>query len=311
MRFCVLGRFFGVTMQLLDTFLAHLRNERRSSPHTATAYRTDLLDFGIFCEGELGLKVLENTDHLNAVTPRIVRAWIGSMKAERTTMSRKLSALRSYCRYYFRRGVLQSGLQAKFTLPKKAKRTPTFVPTAPMAALLDRPLPDSKDFELVRNHAMLELLYGAGLRRSELIQMKSLDIDWGQRMLRVMGKGRKERMVPFGQTVSAALNAYADAAAAKGIDTSETFFLTEKGQALYPQLVYRLVNESLAEVDGLRRRSPHVLRHTYATHLVDAGADLNAVKELLGHGSLAATQVYVHSSISRLKKIHAQAHPKG
>jgi len=333
---------------LLAQFLRYLGTEKRYSDHTVSAYRTDLEDFARYCQSASGLLVLDTAEALAAVDHRIVRRWIGQMEnPKRATVSRKLSALRSFCTYFYKNGTLARNPVGKFTLPKAEKRLAVYVPEDDMEAVLTRahrqatgqppplesaglggidptgrstpanpsyPGGDAADTRLrdARNAAILELLYACGLRRDELVRLRRQDVDTAARILRVTGKGRKTRLVPYGRPAAAALQHYLDVARQAGQLPSPAgpLFTTDKHRPLYAQYVYRLVRQSLQPYARLARRSPHVLRHSFATHLVDRGANLHAVQQLLGHSSLTATQVYLHTALSRLQAIYKKAHPR-
>jgi integrase/recombinase XerC len=194
-------------------------------------------------------------------------------------------------------------------VPKAEKKLPGFLKEDAITPLFEGlEYPDT--FEGQRDKALLEVLYGCGLRRSELISLEYKHIDWPNQTIKVMGKGRKERIVPLGSFASQALKDYLKVCDDQGISYRAEVFVLENGNPLYPRLVHRIVEKHLNQVCSLQKKSPHVLRHTFATHLLNRGADLNAIKELLGHKSLAATQVYVHNSISKLKDVYHKAHPK-
>jgi len=206
-------------------------------------------------------------------------------------------------------GDLPANPVASLKLPRFEQKLPVFLKETETEHLFER-VDFGDDFSGRRDRALLELLYGCGLRRSEIVGLRPENVDLYQRQLRIMGKGGKERIVPFGKAVAEAQQAYLELRQQLLAPDPAAFFLKADGQPLYPKLVYRLVQKYLAVVSSRTQLSPHVLRHTFATHLLDRGADLNAIKELLGHASLAATQVYTHNSISKLKSVYAQAHPR-
>ncbi|RMG69231.1 MAG: hypothetical protein D6722_10845, partial [Bacteroidetes bacterium] len=225
------------------------------------------------------------------------------------SLARKLSAAKTYFRFLQQRGLLDNNPAATVTVPRYDKPLPAFLKESEAEALLDgKHFPAG--FEGARDRLMLELLYGCGLRRAELISLRLADLDRYGRTLTVTGKGNKTRRLPYGQHVATALDTYLEAAQAEDVSLDQALLVRPNGAPLYPKLVYRLVRQYVGQVASLAHRGPHVLRHSYATHLLDRGADLNAIKELLGHSSLAATQVYTHNSISKLKRVHNQAHPR-
>lgn len=287
-------------------FLRYLETEKRYSVHTRTAYGKDLEEaFAFFgkeyeCEGPRELK------------SAMVRSWVMSLSdgaREPKTIHRKISSLRSYYKYLIRQGLLTENPVADVILPKIRKKLPHFVEEERMETLLDR-VGFGDDFTGKRDRAIIELFYGSGMRLSELVGMQTFDIDTERKTVKVLGKRNKERLIPVPKETLDTLMDYlrlrnetqtADAA----------LFVTEKGARVYPKLVYGIVQRYLGAVTTQQKKSPHVLRHTYATHLLNKGADINAIKELLGHANLAATQVYTHNTPEKLKKIHAKTHPRG
>ena len=291
------------------SFLNHLRYQRRLSSHTVEAYASDLEAFGNYC-----LEVYRVSQPVD-VSRTIVKSWLaelneGGMAA--TSIRRKLSALKAYYLYRQTRGEQEHNPTKRVPTPRAGKRLPATIPRADLQELFRRfaDPAEEKDYERVQDHLLLSLLYQTGLRRAELIGLKLGDVDLDKRELLVRGKGNKERIVPFGpglaELLERALLLRSDAHA-----TSSHLFLTGKGRPLYPKYVYNRVSQYLSTVTREEKRSPHVLRHSFATHLTEEGADLNAVKELLGHASLAATQLYTHNDLERLRKIYRQAHPEG
>lgn len=225
-------------------------------------------------------------------------------------MNRKISTVKACFKYWRRQGLVSQDPTQRLVRPKLGKRLPMVVEHKQMEVMLDE-LTFEEGYEGIRDKTMLEIFYGCGLRLSELIGLKVTDIDLLSATLRVLGKRNKERIVPISPLLSRQIAVYLSQRNATFGETGEgRFFLTSKGQAMYPRLVYSIVKRNLSRVTTIEQRSPHVLRHTYATHLLDNGADLNAVKELLGHSSLAATQVYTHNSIEKLKEVYRKTHPK-
>ena len=296
---------------LLERFIRYVEVEKGYSSHTSEAYKKDLEQLNEFLDTqyELSLFLLED---LESCTPKVLRTWIGHMKAhhwESPTLSRKLSSVKSYFRFLNQAQLTTHNPTLGIRLKKGNKKLPSFLKETETEYLLDK-IAFPNDFEGFRDKCLLEILYGCGLRRSELIELRTENVDlFGQR-LRVMGKGNRERLVPFGKHVQKAIISYTAYLRAKGMDNREVFFIRKSGEALYPKLVYRIVQKYLKVASDVQQKSPHTLRHTYATHLLNRGADLNAIKELLGHKSLAATQVYTHNSIQKLQKVHKQAHPR-
>jgi integrase/recombinase XerC len=301
----------------LDRFLAWLRFEKRYSPHTLEAYRRDLEQFSAFlhARGKDGLADPRQISHHQ------VRSWmvflLDSGQRERS-VNRKLSSLRTYWRFLQREQPELPDPTARVLSPRVPRRLPVFVPELALERLMDHlqqavvQVEDGQDaFPAYRDWCAVELLYGAGLRRAELIGLNLGDLDRESGLLKVRGKGAKERMAPLGQALLDVLDRYLEVRHAHFPREPEApLLLTDKGKRLYPTLVYRIVQRGLSLVSTQQKRSPHVLRHSFATHLANAGADLNAIKELLGHSSLAATQVYTHNAMERLREVYRKAHPR-
>lgn len=294
-------------MLWLSDFLHHLQSEKRYSQHTRTAYINDIEQFFLF------LKTQYDVADEAQVNVTFIKSWI----YERTqaglsanSLHRKLSALSSYYKFLVRKELINSNPFSHIKAPKRKKRLPVWLTEDQMLRLLDQEL-NEKDFTAVRDQTIMELMYGCGLRLSELISLRHKDIDLAMRTLKVMGKGRKERIIPMPTELINAIKKYKKCCQDLEIAVGDVFLTTEKGKPLYPMLVYRIAKQGLSRVSALTGLSPHKLRHSYATHLLNKGAELNAIKELLGHSSLAATQVYTHNSIERLINIYKDAHPKG
>ncbi len=292
----------------INAFFQYLEYEKRFSAHTIRAYRTDVQQFWKFAQETYSLTSFPEVGHSH------IRAWIVDLLAKdiaARTIHRKLSTLKSLFRFLLREGRIEQNPMLKVIAPKTGKRLPVFIQAQHLKQLFEA-IPFEDTFSDQRNKLLLELLYGTGIRRSELMQLTLQDVDQTQRILKIKGKGGKERLVPYGEHLAKAFAAYLE-------HRRETFpstaypeiFLTDKGKPMYPKLVYNIVHRYLSQVTRVEQRSPHVLRHSFATHLSDNGAELNAIKELLGHSNLAATQIYMHNSIEKLKKVYQQAHPKG
>lgn len=294
----------------LAAFERYLETERNYSEHTLTAYRADLAQLELwlvtYSSGNCSL------EQPVSISARVLRRWIASMQEEGLaprSIARKLAAAKSYFRFLRKNGHIQVNPLATIHAPKLPKRLAGYLRESETESLLeDLAFPDS--FEGIRDKAMLEMLYGCGLRRSELLGIRPEDLDFTRMTVRVTGKGRKMRIVPLGGAAADALEAYIKAVEREGVTLEDFVFITAKGVNIGERRLYDIVKKYLSLVSQLSKRSPHVLRHTFATHLLNAGADLNAIKELLGHSSLAATQVYTHNSISKLKDIYRKNHPK-
>ncbi|HKL03684.1 MAG TPA: tyrosine-type recombinase/integrase [Cryomorphaceae bacterium] len=293
---------------MLEDFLQHLQFEKRYSPHTISSYRIDLDQYRIFLmENYDGIAITESTHP-------VIRSWMVSMIENGLTprtVNRKISSLKSFFKWAKKYRSHNSDPTNQLKLPKVSKRLPVYVEEDQMTELGTANFFDD-DFEGLRNRLIIELFYQTGIRCSELIHLKLGNIDTQRQTIKVLGKRNKERIIPVGDDVLGLMKQYLEVRPSPVDPESNTLiFLTHKGLKLYPKLVYRVVNTYLGKVSALRKKSPHVLRHTFATHMLNRGADLNAIKELLGHSSLAATQVYTHNSIEKLKEIHRNAHPKG
>ena len=289
----------------VNAFLAFLQFEKRYSLHTITAYANDLVQFFDF------IAVQYEDIPYTAITGTMVRTWLASMKEDALTgktLNRKISSLKSFYKYQIQQGTLQKSPMETVISPKVNKRLPAFVAENDMEQLLTN-LEFAEGWKGYTEKMVIQLFYATGMRLSELIQCKETQLDLSKKIVKVLGKGNKERMIPISPELAKELSAYIQEKPleAKG---NPHLFVTEKGKALQPRAVYSFVKFYLSQVTTLQKKSPHVLRHSFATHLMNHGADLNAVKELLGHASLAATQVYTHNTIEKLKEVFAKAHPK-
>lgn len=290
---------------MVDLFLKYLQFEKRYSAKTVAAYQTDLLQFEAFLQRSYEAETL-------AANFGMVRSWIASLSEEdinANSINRKIATLRSYYKFLVKGGHLEQNPMTKVRVLKAKKKLPQFVNEGDMVQVLDRVV-FGEDWEGLRDRLILELFYGTGIRLAELIQLKDADVRLRDRTVRVLGKRSKERVVPFPASLVPLVERYRDARNREITKQRHgLFFTTQNGSAMYPMLVQRLVKKYLSPA-ACEKKSPHVLRHTYATHLLNKGAEINAVKDLLGHTSLAATQVYTHNTIDKLKKIFNDAHPK-
>jgi integrase/recombinase XerC len=289
----------------LNAFLAYLQFEKRYSVHTITAYSNDLVQFFDFVETQYeGIPFTH-------ITGTMVRTWLANMKEEELTgktLNRKISSLKSFYKYQIQQGQLAKSPMETVISPKVNKRLPAFVAEQDMEQLLTN-LEFAEGWKGYTEKMVIQLFYATGMRLSELIQCKEQQLDLSKRIVKVLGKGNKERMIPISPELANELKQYIQQKPDAAIGNNH-LFVTEKGKALQPRAVYSFVKFYLSQVTTLQKKSPHVLRHSFATHLMNNGADLNAVKELLGHASLAATQVYTHNTIEKLKEVFAKAHPK-
>jgi integrase/recombinase XerC len=294
--------------EAIQSFIDHLKFEKRYSAHTIRSYRDDLESFSTFIKNEFGGMAM------GEISPAIVRSWLAGLKdggLSSRSINRKISALKSLYKHLIRVGeVVQSPMGAILS-PKAGKRLPAYVEQKDMAKLLFDKVEFSEDWEGWTNKLLLLILYHTGMRLSELVGLREGQMDFGNRTIKVLGKGNKERVIPADEMLLAEIKDYQEKKRLEleGADTV-VLLVNRKGKRLYPKYVYRVVHDYLAQVTTIDQKSPHVLRHTFATHLMNEGAELNSVKELLGHSSLAATQVYTHNSIEKLKEIYKKAHPK-
>lgn len=304
-----------------NRFLAYIRLEKRYSAHTATAYQQDLTQFFIFLKSQYGDVPLSGISHSH------VRTWLAWLMEEgmiAKSVNRKISTLKSFFKYAMRHGDVTTSPMVKVTAPKIGKRLPGFIDEKGMQAMEDNRsmrkgeegLPIFADDLEGRTHRMIfEVLYHTGIRLSELINLQERHVDMSNMTIKVLGKGNKERIIPISRELKEEIAAYR-AMRGKELEAYDREVLLvnpRSGKKLYPRYVYSVVRGYLTDhqITTLTRRSPHLLRHTFATHLTNNGADLNAVKELLGHSSLASTQVYTHNSIEKLREAYRKAHPKG
>jgi len=288
----------------LQEFIDYLSYQKRFSMHSITAYQKDLETFWEYAYKE-GYTALNELNHL------VIRSWLVSMMEsgmEARSVNRKISTLKSYYKFLIREGKVELNPMAKIISPKTAKKLPVFVDKTHMENLFDFEVFEP-GFEGHRNRMILLLFYQTGMRLSELTGLKKGDIDFSNCQLKVLGKRNKERIIPFTLNFKKELEDYL-LAIPPDYAAGSYLFAQKNGKKLYPKQVYNLVNAALSHVTTIHKKSPHVLRHTFATHMLNNGADLNAIKEILGHANLSATQVYTHNSIEKLKNVHKQAHPK-
>lgn len=293
----------------IDTFLQYLRFQKRYSAHTVVSYQNDLSDFFDYLTVE-EMGSLPITD----IKATFVRNWLAHLKEQgRTakTINRKISALKSFFKYQLKMGVVAASPMGTVVAPKIPKRLPQYVEQQQMATLFDHvEFPD--DWQGRTHRLILLLFYHTGMRRAELTNLTEAQVDKGNEALKVLGKGNKERMIPINKELMMQVQQYMlDKKRVLEVMGGGTLLVDDKGQALKERQVYAIVKHYLSQITTIDKKSPHVLRHSFATHLTNNGADLNAVKELLGHSSLAATQIYTHNTIARLKDAHKKAHPKG
>ena len=290
----------------IDTFLKYLRFERNYSEKTIVSYRIDLEEFEDY------LKKVDAEKNLVTADADLVRSWmVYLMEKGRSvaTVNRKLSSLRSFYRFLLRRRVVDLDPMLKVVGPKKQKTLPSFLRVQEMDRLLDE-CSVNEGFEGVRDRLILEMFYATGIRLSELIGLSDADVNLSAKLLKVTGKINKQRLIPFGEELWMDLLGYIKLRNETLPDRDDALFVRKDGKRMYPELVYKIVRRNLSKVATLKKRSPHVLRHTFATAMLNGSAELQDVKELLGHESLATTEIYTHTTFEELKKVYEQAHPR-
>ncbi len=289
-----------------ETFINYLKFQKRYSKHTIIGYTGDLKVFFDFLTTNFGF--LE----VSQISSSMIRSWLASLKEDKflsRTINRKISTLRSFFKFQLRQQTITANPLSQVTALKVNKRLPSFVEEQPMHNLLEH-ANFSNNWQGETDKLIISLFYNTGIRLSELVNLKPGQVNQEQQSIKVLGKGNKERIIPVSDNLLKDIKLYLSNKNTIPDADHSVVFITEKGNKLYPKYVYRIVNKHLALVTTNKKKSPHTLRHTFATHLANNGADINAVKALLGHSSLAATQIYVHNSIQKLKDVHKKAHPK-
>lgn len=293
-------------MWLTDSFLDYLQYERNYSEETIKSYREDLRQFEEFAREEIG------DSAPSEVKAELVREWIVSLMDRgytSTSINRKLSSLRSFYKFLLRKGEVAVNPLQKITGPKNKKPLPAFLRESDMDRLLDE-VDFGEGFKGCRDHMIIEMFYATGVRLSELIGLDNKDVDFSSSLIKVTGKRNKQRLIPFGEELKIAMTEYVDVRNEAVPVRTDAFFVRENGERLSRSIVENLVKRNLSKVVTLKKRSPHVLRHTFATTMLNNEAELGAVKELLGHSSLATTEIYTHTTFEELKKVYKQAHPR-
>ncbi|MBX2932169.1 MAG: tyrosine-type recombinase/integrase [Chitinophagaceae bacterium] len=290
----------------VEQFLHYLKFEKRYSLHTIIAYQNDIEQFFVYINAEY------ESPQLSAINAMMVRSWLATLKGDENlsakSLNRKISSLKSFFKYQLKKEAITKSPMTTVVAPKVNKRLPVFVQENNIQTLLQH-VAFSDDWNGKTEKLALELLYNTGIRLSELIQLKELQVDAHYQQIKVVGKGNKERIIPVSTELMNSLQNYI-ATKPNELKQVANLLVTDKGKPLQPRKVYGFVKKNLSLVTTVQKRSPHILRHSFATHLMNNGADLNAVKELLGHSSLAATQIYTHNTIEQLKDVYKKAHPK-
>lgn len=288
-------------------FVAYLQLEKKYSPHTVTAYLKDIEDFQAFASAEFQYAEIVDVNY------SVVRSWIVSLVdsgISNRTVNRKISSLKTYYKFLLKTGQIEINPLAKHKALKTSKKIQVPFSEKEIGNVMEM-FGGENDFEGLRNRLIVELFYSTGIRRAELINIKVTDVSFAQKTLKVLGKRNKERIVPLLPTVLQSINDYLQQRSVlENIKDTDVLFLTQKGVKIYETLVYRIINSYFSIASEKVKKSPHILRHSFATHLLSEGADINSVKELLGHSSLASTQVYTQNSIAQLKEVHKNAHPR-
>ena len=292
----------------IDKFKRYLEFEKRYSAHTLKAYKKDIEQFFSF------LKDIYAIESVKLVDQVIIRSWLISLKEESIstrTINRKISSLKTFFKFLIKEGEISENPMLKILSPKTSKKLPVFIEEEKMEMLFEE-IDFGEGYEATRDCLMLEILYSTGIRLSELINLKIEDIDFKKCQMKVIGKRNKERIIPFTKAINNLILNYITLKNNhfENHITDNYLFVNKSGRKAYPKLIYRTVHNYLSKITTLKKLSPHVLRHTFATHLLNNGAELNAIKELLGHSNLSATQIYTHVSIDKLKKVYKHAHPR-
>ena len=283
-----------------EKFLHYLKHEKRYSVHTLLSYSTDLKQFTNFLSSEFSVKSIRKVNF------QLVRSWIAKLLNENISarsVNRKITTLKTYFRFLIKEDIINQSPMQKIISPKTSKRLPVFVEQVKMDQLLNE-IDFGVGFLAQRDRLILELFYFTGIRLSELINLKNKDINYSDSTILVLGKRKKERLIPLTSDILSKIKKL------NASNKSKYLFTTDKGKQISTKQVYRLVNKYLSMVTTLGKKSPHILRHTFATHMLNNGADINAIKELLGHANLSATQIYTHNTIEKLKTVYKQAHPR-
>ena len=285
-----------------EKFINYLSSEKRFSVHTITSYSNDVNQFFLFLSEEYKI-----TSELSEVNFQIVRSWIASLLEKGVaprSVNRKISTLKTFFKFLIREGVIQESPMLKVVAPKSKKRLPLFVEEDQIESLLNGVEFDD-GFIGERDKLIIELFYVTGIRLSELINIKISDINFDNNLVKVLGKRNKERLIPLSSRIVKELQFFIE-----NYKIDNYLFTNLGGTKVYTKLVYRIVNKYIGKISSINKKSPHILRHTFATHMLNNGADINAIKELLGHANLSATQVYTHNTIEKLKSVYKQAHPR-
>lgn len=297
-------------LDLLEIFSHYLQHERDASPHTRKNYLADLRHFSQFVFEQHPQLPRQGTDVLKKIDQEVIRSYLAVLlkKHHPASVARKLASLRTFLQFWVRQGAIEGNPAKEIATPKVPKRVPRFLSMDETTTLLDMPKGDG--VLVLRDKSMMELIYSSGLRVSELVGLNGEDLDFKAGQVRVLGKGRKERIVPVGSKACEALQRYAEKRSVIATKETPALFCNRRGGRLTARSVERMMRKYLREAGFSKRVTPHVLRHTFATHLLNQGADLRGIQELLGHASLSTTQKYTHVSVDQLMVVYDKAHPK-
>lgn len=292
----------------IQSFIDYLKFEKRYSAHTIRSYHDDLIQFSVFLDAQFG------NVNLKEISQSFIRSWLASLKEDDVTartINRKISTLKSFFKFQLKQGQIENTPMFNVHAPKISKRLPVFIKEKELADLTKALETNTEDWDSLNTKMLITIFYATGMRLSEVINLREKQVDFSRKQLKVLGKGNKERIIPAGPDLLDTIKKYTSEKRRNFEKTDDVLLVTPKGKKLYPKYAYNLVRNILSEeIKTLDRKSPHVLRHTFATHLMNNGANLDAVKELLGHASLASTQVYTHNTIEKLKNVYKKAHPK-
>jgi integrase/recombinase XerC len=292
----------------IQSFIDYLKFEKRYSVHTIRSYHDDLVQFFDFLDKQFDALTLKE------ISTTFIRSWLASLKDDditARTINRKISTLKSFFKFQLKQGKVENTPMWNIISPKISKRLPVFIKEKDLADLTKSLNTNTEDWDSLNTKMLITVFYSTGMRLSELINLKEKQVDFSRKQLKILGKGNKERIIPAGAELLEVIKEYINEKRREFEKTDDVLLVSPKGKKLYPKYAYNLVRNILTdEIKTLDKKSPHVLRHTFATHLMDNGANLDAVKELLGHASLASTQVYTHNTIEKLKNVYKKAHPK-
>jgi len=292
----------------IQSFIDYLKFEKRYSAHTIRSYQDDLVQFFDFLDKQFGKLTLTE------ISSSFVRSWLASLKDDAVTartINRKISTLKSFFKFQLKQGKVENTPMGNIISPKISKRLPVFIKEKDLVDLTNALNTNTEDWDGLNTKMLITIFYSTGMRLSELINLKERQVDFSRKQFKILGKGNKERIIPAGVDLLAIIKDYINEKRKTFEKADDVLLVNSKGKKIYPKYAYNLVRSILQEeVKTLDKKSPHILRHTFATHLMNNGANLDAVKELLGHASLASTQVYTHNTIEKLKKVYKKAHPK-